>query len=58
MHAKEIFLKELTAIGRKMKKQEATASDEKSRIKNKKDPLRLKLEAITGNIEVTRKSSS
>lgn len=42
-HAKEIFLKELSALGRKMKSQEF-AKDELSRIKNKKDPLKLKLE--------------
>jgi hypothetical protein len=46
MHAKEVFLKELSAIGRKMGKQ-TEAADEKSRIKNKKDPLKLKLESIT-----------
>jgi hypothetical protein len=46
MHAKEIFLKELSAVGRKLKKQDF-ANDETSRIKNKKDPLKLKLENIT-----------
>jgi tRNA(Met) C34 N-acetyltransferase TmcA len=46
-HAKEIFLKELSALGKKMKEQEPWAKDEKSRIKNKKDPLLLKLEQIT-----------
>lgn len=46
MHAKEIFLKELSAIGRKLGKQEQ-AKDTTSRIKNKKDPLRIRLESIT-----------
>lgn len=46
MHAKEVFLKELAAIGRKLSKQ-TEAKDEKSRIKNKKDPLKLRLEGIT-----------
>ena len=50
-HAKQIFLKELTAIGRKLDKQtKADNSDalvSNSRIKGKKDPLKLKLEAIT-----------
>ena len=47
MHAKEIFLKELATLGKRMKKQES-ASVENSRIKGKKDPLKLKLENITG----------
>ena len=46
MHAKEVFLKELAAIGRKLGKQ-TEAADPKSRIKNKKDPLKLRLEGIT-----------
>jgi hypothetical protein len=46
MHAKEVFLKELAAIGRKMN-QQPEAKVEKSRIKNKKDPLKLRLENIT-----------
>ena len=46
MHAKEVFLKELAAIGRKFNKQQ-DAKDEKSRIKNKKDPIKLRLEGIT-----------
>ena len=46
MHAKEVFLKELAAIGRKLGKQ-TEASDPKSKIKNKKDPLKLRLEGIT-----------
>ena len=46
VHAKEVFLKELSAIGRKMKTQD-WAKDESSRVKNKKDPLRLKLESLT-----------
>ena len=48
MHAKEIFLKELSAIGRKLGKQ-TEALDTKSRIKNKKDPLKLHLEGITAS---------
>lgn len=48
MHAKEIFLKELAAIGRKLGKQ-TNAIDTKSRIKNKKDPLKLRLEGITAS---------
>lgn len=48
MHAKEIFLKELSALGRKMKKQDF-AKDETSRIKDKRDPLKLKLEQISLN---------
>jgi hypothetical protein len=46
MHAKEVFLKELAAIGRKFNSQ-PQAKVEKSRIKNKKDPLKLRLEGIT-----------
>lgn len=46
MHAKEVFLKELAAIGRKLG-QQPEAKVEKSRIKNKKDPLKLRLEGIT-----------
>ena len=46
MHAKEVFLKELATIGRKFNKQ-PEAKEEKSRIKNKKDPLKLRLEGIT-----------
>lgn len=46
MHAKEVFLKELAAIGRKLGKQ-TEAADPKSRIKNKKDPLKVRLEGIT-----------
>lgn len=45
-HAKEIFLKELSALGRKMN-QEKDAILSESRIKGKKDPLKLKLENIT-----------
>jgi len=46
MHAKEVFLKELSALGRKLSKQsEATVPN--SRLKNKKDPLKIKLEGIT-----------
>ena len=46
MHAKEVFLKELAALGRKLGKQ-TEAIDTKSKIKNKKDPLKLRLEGIT-----------
>ena len=46
MHAKEVFLKELSAIGRKFGKQ-TDALDKTSRIKNKKDPIKLRLEGIT-----------
>ena len=46
MHAKEVFLKELATIGRKLG-QQPEAKVEKSRIKNKKDPLKLRLEGIT-----------
>jgi len=46
MHAKEIFLKELSALGKRMKKQE-WAKEEKSRVKDKRDPLKLKLESIS-----------
>lgn len=49
-HAKQIFLKELSAIGRKMDQQtkqgNSEALIENSRIKGKKDPLKLKLEQI------------
>ncbi len=44
-HAKQIFLKELSAIGRKMDRQTKNQNQEalvaKSRIKGKKDPLKL-----------------
>lgn len=46
MHAKEIFLKELATLGKRLKKQEH-ALVENSRLKGKKDPLKLKLENIT-----------
>lgn len=46
MHAKEIFLKELSAVGRKIGKQKE-ASVEGARLKNYKDPLKLRLESIT-----------
>ncbi len=45
MHAKDIFLKELSAIGKKMGRQKE-AIDPTSRIKEKKDPLKIKLENI------------
>jgi DNA primase catalytic subunit len=46
-HAQEIFLKELSALGRKMDKHSADATIENSRIMGKKDPLKIKLESIT-----------
>jgi hypothetical protein len=46
LHAKEVFLKELSALGRKLGKQ-TEAKDEKSLIKNRKDPLKIKLDSIT-----------
>lgn len=49
-HAKEIFLKELSGIGRKMDREEKTgnqgASVANARVKGKKDPLKLRLEQI------------
>jgi hypothetical protein len=45
-HAKEVFLKELSAVGKKMKQQEESLI-EGSRLKGKKDPLKLRLESIT-----------
>ncbi len=49
-HAKEVFLKELSSIGQKINQQQ-DAKDDSSLIRNKKDPLKLRLEAITGSIE-------
>lgn len=50
-HAKQIFLKELSAIGRKLDRQTKFDNPDalimNARIKGKKDPLKLKLEAIT-----------
>ena len=51
-HAKQIFIKELSAIGRKMDRQTKQEGNQdallaKSLIKGKKDPLKLKLEQIT-----------
>jgi large subunit ribosomal protein L47 len=46
-HAKEIFLKELSALGRKMNQQGPEALVPDSRMKGKKDPIKLKLEQIT-----------
>ena len=50
-HAKQIFLKELSAIGRKLDRQTKTDNSDalitNSRLKGKKDPLKLRLEAIT-----------
>ena len=45
-HAKSIFLKELSAIGRKMDKSSPEASQPHARIKGMKDPMKLKLEQI------------
>jgi len=45
-HAKEIFLKELSAIGRKLDQQSSNASIMDSRIKGKKDPIKLRLESV------------
>lgn len=49
-HAKQIFLKELAGIGRKMDRQTKSGMSDaavaKSRVKGKKDPLKLKLEQI------------
>ena len=47
MHAKEIFLKELSSIGRKFDEQGASVNKPFSRIKGAKNPLKLKLECIT-----------
>ena len=46
MHAKEVFIKELSALGKKLKKQE-DAIIPKSRVKGEKDPMKIKLENIT-----------
>ena len=51
-HAKQIFIKELSAIGRKMDRQVKQGGNQdallaKSLIKGKKDPLKIKLEQIT-----------
>ena len=48
-HAKEIFLKELSALGRKMSQQGEEVVIPNSRIRGKKDPMKLKLESITLN---------
>lgn len=48
MHAKEVFLKELSALGRKLGKQQEALVPQ-SRIKNKKDPIKLRLEGITAD---------
>ena len=49
-HAKQIFIKELSAIGRKMDQATKNGNEEaliaKARVKGKKDPLKLKLEQI------------
>lgn len=46
-HAKEIFLKELSALGRKMNQQGSEALVIDSRLQGKKDPIKLKLEQLT-----------
>ena len=46
-HAKEIFLKELSALGRKMNQQGADVKVVDSRIRGKKDPIKIKLEQLT-----------
>jgi len=49
-HAKQIFLKELSAIGRKLDQQASNNADilmDNSRLKGRKDPLKLRLESIT-----------
>jgi len=46
MHAKEVFLKELSSLGKRMKKQDF-AKQETSRVKDKRDPLKLKLDQIS-----------
>ena len=48
MHAKEVFIKELSSLGKRMKKQDF-AKQETSRIKNMRDPLKLKLDQISLN---------
>jgi hypothetical protein len=58
MHAKEVFLKELSALGKRMKKQD-WAKDETSRIKNKRDPIKLRLEQISlADIDTKSNSAS
>lgn len=46
-HAKEIFLKELSALGRKMHQQGPDVLVQDSRVRGKKDPLKLRLEQVT-----------
>lgn len=46
-HAKEIFLRELSGLGRKMEQQSSEANIMDSRVRGAKDPLKLKLEAVT-----------
>ncbi len=46
-HAKEIFLKELSALGRKMSLQSPEATILDARVQGKKDPIKLRLDAIT-----------
>lgn len=46
-HAKEIFLKELSALGRKMNQQGSDVKVVDSRIRGKKDPIKIKLEQLT-----------
>lgn len=45
-HAKEVFLKELSTLGKKFQKQEHALAED-TRIKFKKDPLKLRLENIS-----------
>lgn len=45
-HAKEIFLKELSALGHRMANDDQALLKD-SRVKGRKDPLKLKLESIT-----------
>ena len=40
-------MKELSALGRKLEQESQDATLANSRVKGKKDPLKLKLEAIT-----------
>ena len=52
-HAKQIFLKELSAIGRKLERQTSKEGGNQealvinSRLKGRKDPLKLRLESVT-----------
>ena len=49
-HAKQIFLKELSALGRKMKQQGAQQGDSPQPVEGvlgRKDPVKLRLEQVT-----------